>query len=247
MKRWMAGLLICLIPLTVSALQPVQTSPSLTEEQAEMELLRQLATGGRRAHSVDTILDIAGHPSLGSETAKVVVLEFGDFQCPFCRRHLSQSMPQILRAFVETGLVQYLFWDFPVEERHPRAFQAAIAARCADEQQRYWEMRKRLYLSPAQLEDEHLFEHATSIGLDQAEFGDCLDSGRYRDQIQRDQQRGLSLHVRGTPTFFLGLRQAGSKEVRLTRSIVGAQPIEHFSKAIGALLGSGDQKSMTSE
>lgn len=231
------GIFVIAISFAGNAEQTSQTAAAgMSAVEAEMEYLRRLAVSARSVRSVDALADISGHPSLGEATTDAVIIEFADFQCGFCRRHLNMVMPKLLREYVEPGHVQYVFWDFPVEDRHPEAFQAALAARCADEQGRYWDMRKRLYMSADLLKVPDLLQHASDLGLDTAAFETCLDAGDYTEAVRKDQEKGLSLLVRGTPTFFLGSRVGETGEIRITRSVIGAQSIEVFRSEIDRLM-----------
>lgn len=227
-------LVFCVLVATASGMGSKEVKARLSD-QAEMELLMQIAKQTRTSRPVDGILTIDGHPAIGENDANIVLIEFSDFQCAFCRRHLNLVMPDLVREFIETGKVEYAFSDFPVEERHPQAMQAAIAARCAHDQDKYWEMRQRLYISSAMLQEPDLFEHAKTVGLDIEEFDACLKSGQYDTAVRHDQSEGTKLRVRGTPTFFLGRRISGGDQVRVERSIVGQQPIEVFREHIYAL------------
>ena len=211
----------------------VSTAEPAENDSEEMRLLMRLATRTRTSRSIDAIVDAGGHPSLGNKDAEIVLMEFGDFQCSFCRRHLNSVMPDLISEFIETGKIKYVFWDYPAdEERHPRAFKAAIAARCANDQGKYWEIRKRLYISSAMLTDVDLEEHAKATGLDLGDFNACLESNRHRAAIGKDKETALRLRVRGTPTFFVGTRKNGSDRVKLVQSIIGHQTIEIFRDQI---------------
>ncbi len=214
---------------------PLEEIEGRSPDQAEMELLMRIARQARTSRYVDSILTIDGHPAIGSGDADIVLIEFSDFQCAFCRRHLNLVMPDLIREFIETGQVEYAFSDFPVEDRHPQAKQAAIAARCAHDQDKYWEMRQRLYISPAMLQETDLKEHAETAGLNTEEFDACLKSGRYEYAIRHDQSEGTKLRVRGTPTFFIGRRMPEGNRVRVEKSIIGHQPIDVFREHIYAL------------
>lgn len=206
----------------------VAIAESTANDSEEMQLLMRLAKRNRTSRSVDVIVDAGGHPSLGDKDAEIVLMEFSDFQCAFCRRHLNSVMPELLKEFIEPGDVEYVFLDYPVEERHPRAFKAAVAARCANEQDKYWEIRKRLYISSAMLTAFEIQEHAKAVGLDLGDFHACLESDRYRVAIGKDKATALRLRVRGTPTFFVGTRETGTDRVKLVQSIIGYQSIEIF-------------------
>jgi len=224
---------------TVYADHPVETdrgdSTVVAEYQngldAEYEKLMRLVEAARKpVQVIDGALDIAGRPGIGPKNAEVVLVEFSDFQCAFCRRHLLGAAQQIREKIVSANRVRYVFLDFPIEVRHPLAAQAAVAARCAEEQTKYWEMRNSLYTNQKALHKTFLIEHAKSAGLDDVAFTNCMQSGRHDAAIRQDKAVGKSLGVKGTPTFFLGINHGD--EISLVRKIQGVQPYEVFEREI---------------
>lgn len=206
------------------------------DEAKELDLLRSMA---RQAHSPvkaeDRVVEIGTHPALGEPGATLTLIEFSDLQCGFCRRHLNSTLPVLLERYVGTGRMRYVFFDFPVTERHPEAFGAAVAARCADEQNAVQPMRERFYANPTELKRDQLVGHAAAIGLDTAAFARCLDDDAKAEAVRQDLALGQSMGVRGTPTFLLGYANGGG-QVRIVRRIVGAQPLDVFETAINAVL-----------
>jgi len=208
---------------------------SLAEPSAELDaeyqrLMEMVKAKKKPVQSIDGSLGIAGRPGIGPKDAEVILVEFGDFQCTFCRRHLIGAAQQIREQLVTTGRLRYVFLDFPMEAKHPLAPQAAAAARCAEEQGRYWEMRNTLYRNQKALHELFLVEHAKSAGLDETAFTECLDSGRHDAAIREDILVGQSLGIRGTPTFFLGINRGD--EITLVRKIQGTQPYEVFEREV---------------
>ena len=175
-------------------------------------------------------------PYLGSENAPVTIVEFSDGQCPFCRRHYTQTLPQIITDYVDTGKVKYVYRDFPLSF-HPAAQPAAEAGECADEQGKFWEMHDKLFdeqnkqgQGTIQFSVDDIKTWAAEIGLDTQSFNSCLDSGKYRSEVQADFAAGQSAGVLGTPTFFIG--KSDGQGARL----VGAQPYSTIKAAIEAAL-----------
>ncbi len=198
---------------------------------AEYQKLLQMVKANRKpVQTIDGALGIAGRPGIGPKDAEVVLVEFGDFQCPFCRRHLLGAAQQIREQMVAANRVRYVFLDFPIEAKHPLAAQAAAAARCAEEQGKYWEMRNTLYTNQKALHEPFLVEHAKSAGLDEAAFTGCLESRRHGIAIREDKAIGKALGITGTPTFFLGINLGD--EITLVRKIQGTQPYEVFKREI---------------
>jgi protein-disulfide isomerase len=95
--------------------------------------------------ALDAVVAIGDAPVKGNPNAKLTLIEFSDYQCPFCRRHAENTLPSLDKEYIATGKVRYVFHDFPLEAIHPQAFKAAEAAHCAGEQQKYWEMHGRLF------------------------------------------------------------------------------------------------------
>ncbi|GBC77945.1 Disulfide bond formation protein D [bacterium HR08] len=184
------------------------------------------------------VLEIADAPSRGAKEAPVVLVEFSDYQCPFCARHVRETMPEIEREYVRTRKVRYVFRDFPLEAIHPHAFRAAEAARCAGEQGRFWEMHDRLFAHQNALTSKDLLAHAEALGLNLRRFRRCLEERRFAERIRRDLSEGQRAGVRGTPSFFLGVPESGGK-VRVLRVLRGAQPYEAFRQAVEELLREG--------
>jgi protein-disulfide isomerase len=206
-------------------------------EAAEREALFALVRRDRGpVKDESVVLNVAGHPSVGADEAPLVLLEFTDFDCPFCRRHLSTVLPRLLQEYVERGRLRYVFFDFPSETRHPAAFSAALAARCASDQHRYWEVHNWLFANHETSDRAGLLGHVRAIGIDVDAFKACLDRGQHAEAVRADLAKGVQLRVRGTPTFFLGRRGEAPGEVVVLRRITGAQPLELFQRELDTQL-----------
>ncbi|MDO8425419.1 MAG: DsbA family protein [bacterium] len=141
------------------------------------------------------------HPSFGNaEDPALVIVEFSDFQCPYCR----QAYPVIREIAARyEDRIRYVYRDFPIEELHPNARQIAEAARCANAQGKFWPYHDQLFLRQDTLDDASvLTTYAEQVGLDRIEFTQCLATQRYAAAVEQDLQDGLRLGVRGTPTWF---------------------------------------------
>jgi len=185
--------------------------------------------------SSEIVLDIAEAPFKGAKDARLAIVEFSDYQCPFCARHVRETVPEIERDYVRTGKVKYVFRDFPLETIHPQAFQAAEAARCAGAQGKFWEMHDRLFAHQNALGREALIAHAEALGLNLRRFQQCLDQRHFAERVRRDLAEGHRAGVRGTPSFFVGIVESGGK-VRVVRVLRGAQPYEAFRHTIEEVL-----------
>jgi protein-disulfide isomerase len=161
---------------------------------------------------------------LGNKDAEVTMVEFSDYECPYCGRHFSQTYPQIKKEYVDTGKVRIVFRDFPLSF-HPNAQKAAEAAECAGEQGKYYEMHDKLFTNQKALDVNSLKAYAQQIGLNIGKFNSCLDSGQMAGEIRKDMTDGQSYGVQGTPGFFVN-----------GAFISGAQPYEVFKQAIDAEL-----------
>lgn len=170
----------------------------------------------------------AGSPSKGVEDAPVLIIEYSDYQCPYCSRYTLETLPQIEQDYIETGKVRYVFKDFPLSF-HAQANLAAQAARCAGDQDSYWGMHDLLFADQGEWANENAAQVfstlADRLGLDVSQFDACLESGAYEDAIQSDFEEGMSVGVSGTPAFFVN-----------GQFISGAQPYEVFQQAIEAAL-----------
>jgi protein-disulfide isomerase len=209
--------------------------------QAQLEAIKKLLEQGPPAGAApqpfkEAVLSIEGAPIKGDKNAKVTLVEFTDFQCPFCGRHFQQVYPQIYDEYIKTGKVKYVVRDFPLESIHPFAFKAAVAARCGGEQGKYWEMRDKLFTNQTALAADDLAKYAKDVGLDAAKFKECLDSGKEDAKIRSDISEGRSAGVTGTPGFFVGLTKPNETKITAVKNIVGAQPFASIKEAIDTLL-----------
>src|SRR3989344_2166060 len=146
---------------------------------------------------------------MGNEKAKVTVIEFSDFQCPFCRVFWSNALPQIKKEYIDTGKVKFVYRDYPLSF-HPAAQVSAEASECADEQGKYWEMHDKIFGEQAKQGTgtvtygaAELKNWASQIGLNSVNFNQCLDSGKYKTEVEKDLADGSAYGVSGTPAFFI--------------------------------------------
>jgi protein-disulfide isomerase len=209
-----------------------------TRQQALESQLSQLlaALQGQAPDPKEVTIDLSNAPAKGQPDAKVTMVEFSDFQCPFCGRHFRETMPRIDREYIQTGKVRYVFKDFPIESLHPQAPKAHEAVNCAGEQNKYWEMWSRFFLNPRQLAPEELSKHAAAEGLDVARFQECVSSGKFAGAVQQSIQQAMQLGATGTPWVFLGVTTPGSATLTATKIIRGAFPYDRFKAVIDELL-----------
>jgi len=177
-------------------------------------------------------------PIIGNPDAPITIIEFSDFQCPFCARFYTQTLPLIYEEYIEPGKVKLVFRDYPIQSIHPNAVPAAVASECANEQGKFKEMHDMLFENQSEWSRQNttdvlsLFsQYATKIKLEQETFDSCLINGKYLEEIKKDLDDGRDYGVSGTPGFFVGNDQIGYVELR------GAQPFDSFKKIIDAQLG----------
>jgi protein-disulfide isomerase len=191
------------------------------------------------AEKTDAVVSIGDIKFKGQSNAPLTIIEFSDYQCPFCARHVAQTMPQLLKNYVDAGKVRYVFRDMPIESIHPQATKAAEAARCAGDQDKYWDMHDKLFANQRALQPENLREYAKAIGANEAEFDKCLANGKHAKAVARDVEQAGTLGIRGTPTLVVG-RSDGDK-VKDAVLIRGAHPIAVFVAEIDKLLSGNTQ------
>jgi protein-disulfide isomerase len=161
---------------------------------------------------------VDGAPFKGPAKATVTIVEFSDFHCPFCRRVIP-TLAQLESKYGEK--IKLVFRDFPIENLHPGATKAHEAARCANEQGKFWTYHDKLFAAPPKSSPEIFKAFAKELGLDVANFERCFDAGKYHADIKKDIEEGNGVGVTGTPAFFIN-----------GRLVSGAQPLEAFARII---------------
>ncbi|MEI6511342.1 MAG: thioredoxin domain-containing protein [Candidatus Uhrbacteria bacterium] len=199
-------------------------SGTLTE--ADLAFAKNVTSSGKIANAplpTGTVdVTSATAPSLGKKDAKLTIVEFADFGCPFSREE-SFVVHALALAYPDT--VRFEYRDFPIDELHPMATAASEAARCANEQNRFWDYHDKIYANQDTLADESFPRFAAELNMNVGEFNRCLASDRNLPKIQADVEAGVVAGVRGTPTFFFnGVR------------VPGAIPEDTFKKLIDRFL-----------
>ncbi len=186
-------------------------------------------------------VSIDDDPFLGDKNAPLTLVDFSDYECPFCKRHFDQTFAQIKKDYVDTGKVKYVYRDLPLSFHDPMATKEAVAANCAREQggdtayfKFHSEIFKRTKSNGNGLNIDDLYKIAADLNLTSGSFKTCLDSDKYKDEVQKDLADATQAGANGTPTFFIGkTTQDGIIE---GTKIVGAQPYSAFQSAIDNLL-----------
>jgi protein-disulfide isomerase len=207
-----------------------QMSPAirqyLDEQQRASAFQAMVAELRKGGPAVNVVLDAPRYtvnvapddPVLGGASAPVTLVEFSDFQCPFCAR----VMPTLKKVKETYGDRVRIVWkDFPLTSIHPQAFRAAEAGQCAREQGKFWELHDVLFANQQALQPDDLKKHAAAVGLDPAKFNACFDASKYGERVQQQMSAGTQLGVGSTPSIFIN-----------GRLVSGAQPYEVFAGII---------------
>jgi len=210
-----------------------QADEMLKELKAIHQLLERQQTAAVQLQAAPTsdkvqVSVAAGWYSLGRDDAPVTVVEFADYQCPFCRKFHSGTFAELKKNYIDTGKVRFVSRDLPLDF-HPNAPGGAVAARCAGEQNKFWQMRDMMLASDAELSPAALLKYGMQIDLDMTAFGACLNENKYNAAVQKDVADAGSLGIRGTPSFVVG--KTAKDQIKGVR-IVGAVPYSVFDTAI---------------
>jgi protein-disulfide isomerase len=206
----------------------------MKEQEQIRQLLAQHPSPPARPSEVVAHVSVSGNPMLGNPEAPLTLIEFSDYQCPYCRRFFEATLPALQAEYIDTGKLRYVFRDFPLDRIHPQARKVAEAAHCAGEQGKYWEMHDLLFQHQKALQLEQLQAYGRSLGLDSSTFTACLEEAKYASEVQKDIEDGTAAGVHGTPSFFLGKTSASDTIQGI--SLSGARPITAFRQAIERLL-----------
>lgn len=221
----------------------------LKELQAMRELLEKIeqkspAQQARRQRPTTAKVSFKGAEVLGDPDAPVTVVEFTDFQCPYCKRFIDTTFDELRKKYIDTGKVRWYVRNLALSF-HQDARKAAQAAHCAGDQGKYWDMRAVLFRNARNLKPDDLRKYAAGIGLDMELFNACLDSDRHLARIDRDGKDANTQQLTGTPSFVIGKADGDWLEGKL---VIGAQPERVFSAAIdNALKVAGKQTGATAK
>ena len=249
-KSWRGIAALAFAAAVVAGTMPAHAE-GITSEQAqqildELKAIRKAVEGGAQcagqpAPAPDDKVSIAfpsGGFTQGKANAPLVMVEYTDYQCPFCQQFHNTAFAQIKANYIDTGKIRFISRDFPLDF-HENARRGAYAARCAAEQGKFWELRHTMIVNANQLQQDKLAGYAANVKMDVAKFQACLASDKYKAAIDKDVAEGLAAGVTGTPSFVLGRIEDGKlKGVRL----VGAMPYEQFDAKIQEMLSQNAAK-----
>ena len=214
------------------------------EIRKELAEIKKLLQQGARAAAAPAGPDVAGkvfdlgdNPTKGDADAKIALIEFTDYQCPYCKRHTQNTQPQIESEYVDDGKIRFVSLDMPLTNIHPLAVKAAEAAHCADEQGMYWQMRDHMFENQKALEPWNA--HAEALGMDVADFEACMNSGKYTDAVNADLAEARKAGATGTPSFVVAVIDDKDPSKATGISFIrGAVAYEQFKAALDEALES---------
>ena len=218
----------------VAADDPVsckQTDQILAELRELRKLLETRSGVPSQPPPTMAAIDVGNAPFLGSKEAPLTIVEFTDFQCPFCKRFHEETFGELKKNYIDPGKVRYYSMDLPLD-MHKNALLAAQAGRCAGEQGQFWGMHDRMQTNPQQLELGNLTGYAGELGIDVTAFRQYVESGKYKEAIQKGASDAASKGARGTPAFVIGKSTPTGVDGEL---VVGAVPYSLFEKKLKEL------------
>ncbi len=234
--KWAALPLLFLMPLGAK-------DEGITRQQAdeilnELRQIRQLLEKQGQAPPAQpqeqitkAVVSVEGAFSLGSKDAPITMVEFTDFQCPFCQRFHVTTFGELKKNYIDTGKLRFVSRDLPLDI-HPNAMQAAEAGRCAGEQGQFWAMRDRMGSNPDKLDLNHLVGFAQEFKLDVMKFRACVEGQKYKKAIEKDMEDAMRAGANGTPSFVIGRATPQGVDGEL---VVGAMPYQMFDQKLKTL------------
>ena len=224
--------LIWVVMLSACVSTPIGSESEVTELRQEIQTLRnevaQLQTvikglqaqQGRQEVAPEQV-NFDNNPTLGNKQATVAIIEFSDYECPFCRRFHGATFDLLKKRYIDTGKVRYVYRDFPLSF-HRNAKSAAVAANCAGKQGAYWAMQRKLFGNNQPLNQATYLFQAEAIKLRMKPFKACMQDPKIAEEVESDFAAGQALGVNGTPAFFIG--KVEGDQIVAVRRITGAQP-----------------------
>ena len=232
--------LALLLPLGA---QDAAKDQGITRQQAdqilnELRQIRQLlekqqakAPQPQEEQVIKAKVNLEGFAMLGSKEAPLTIVEFTDYQCPFCQRFHTTAFPELKKNYIDTGKVRFYSRDMPLDF-HPDAMRAAEAARCAGEQGQFWQLRDVMGANPDKLDMNSLVAFAADLKMDVGTFRACVESEKYKNAVQTDVMEAMKIGASGTPTFVVGKSTPDGVDGEI---VVGAQPYPMFDQRLKEL------------
>lgn len=184
-------------------------------------------------------VSIDGEQVTGDTHAKVAIIIYSDFQCPFCGTFARSTFRSLKETYVDSGKIRLAFLHLPLESAHPNAFRAAQAAECAGLQGKFWQMHDQLFDNQTRLQNDNLSKHAAAVGLDAEAFAQCMEDGRTGPAVRRDVTQADLIGIKSTPTIFFGRIQQDGR-IKVLDVISGARPLAEFARRIEKALKTSD-------
>ncbi len=246
MKTLLRYTLLAALPLALllPATAQVAADPGISRQQAdqilnELRQIRQLLEkqgtanpgqqGAQQPPKVTrATLNMDGVAMLGSKDAPLTIVEYTDYQCPFCQRFHVTAFNDLKKNFIDTGKVRFYSRDLPLDF-HPNAMRAAMAARCAADQGQFWKLRDIMGANPDKLDMDHITGFATDLKMDAKALRACVESDKYKNAIQNDVLEAMKVGAQGTPTFVIGKSTANGVEGEVME---GAMPFSVFEQKL---------------
>lgn len=235
----LAALLLAAPPARAQATLPQEQG--ITREQAnqileELRQIRQLLEKQNKPQAppepAKARLNMTGAEMLGSKDAPLTMVEFTDYQCPFCQRFHDTVFAELKKNYIDTGKVRFYSRDLPLDSLHPNATRAAQAARCAADQGQFWTLREIMSSNPGKLDMDSIVGYAAGLKMDVGTFRSCVEGGKYKEAVQTDVLEAMKIGADGTPTFVIGKSTADGVDGDV---VVGAMPYEVFDRKLKVL------------
>jgi protein-disulfide isomerase len=238
------GALALALPFALAAqVPPASPEPGITRNQAdeiltELRQIRQLLERQAQAQAkapagpAHAKINLEGAEMLGSKAAPLTIVEFTDYQCPFCQRFHMTVFGDLKKEYNDTGKVRFYSRDLPLDSIHPNAHRAAEAARCAADQHQFWTLRDEMGAHPDKLDLDSLVADAKGLKMDVSQFRTCVESKKYKDAIDGDLMEAMRIGADGTPAFVIGKSTPEGVDGEL---MVGAQPLIEFERRLKVL------------
>jgi protein-disulfide isomerase len=245
MKKFFRYTSLAVLPLALLLPLGAQTNPQsegITHQQAddilnELKQIRQLLEKQAKAQAAPqeqvtkAKLNLAGFAMLGNKDAPLTVVEFTDYQCPFCQRFHVATFGELKKNYIDTGKVRFFSRDLPLDF-HANAMRAALAARCANEQGQFWKLRDMMGANPDKLDMNGILAFANDLKMDTSALKTCIESAKYKQAVQTDVLEAQKIGANGTPSFVVGKSTADGVDGEL---MVGAMPFAMFDEKLKSL------------